>query len=49
MVAVLGLLIVGAVHLTIAGYISAQSERNDYLKKENAASTRKSRRSRAQE
>jgi type IV pilus assembly protein PilN len=35
MVAVLGLLIVGAVHLTIAGYISAQSERNEYLKKEN--------------
>ena len=35
MVAVLGLLIVGAVHLTIAGYISAQSERNEYLKREN--------------
>ena len=35
MVAVLGLLIVGAVHLTIAGYIAVQSERNDFLKKEN--------------
>jgi type IV pilus assembly protein PilN len=35
MVAVLGLLIVGAVHLTIAGYIAVQSERNEFLKKEN--------------
>ena len=35
MVAVLALLIVGAVHLTIAGYISAQAERNLYLKREN--------------
>jgi type IV pilus assembly protein PilN len=35
MVAVLGLLIVGAVHLSIAGYISAQSERNEFLKREN--------------
>jgi type IV pilus assembly protein PilN len=35
MVAVLGLLIVGAVHLTIAGYISVQSDRNAFLKKEN--------------
>ena len=35
MVAVLGLLIVGAVHLTIAAQISAQSERNEYLKREN--------------
>jgi type IV pilus assembly protein PilN len=35
MVAVLGLLIVGAVHLTIAGYISVQSDRNEFLKKEN--------------
>jgi len=35
MVGVLGLLIVGAVHLTIAGYISAQNDRNDFLKKEN--------------
>jgi type IV pilus assembly protein PilN len=32
---VLGLLIVGAVHLTIAGYISNQSDRNEYLKREN--------------
>jgi len=36
MVAVLGLLIVGAVHLTIAGYISEQSDRNEFLKRENA-------------
>jgi type IV pilus assembly protein PilN len=36
MVSVLALLIVGAVHLTIAGYISAQNDRNDFLKKENA-------------
>jgi type IV pilus assembly protein PilN len=36
MVAVLGLLIVGAVHLTIAGYISVQNDRNEYLKRENA-------------
>jgi type IV pilus assembly protein PilN len=35
MVAVLGLLIVGAVHLTIAGYISVQNERNEFLKREN--------------
>jgi type IV pilus assembly protein PilN len=35
MVGVLALLIVGAVHLSIAQYISAQSERNDYLKREN--------------
>jgi len=35
MVAVLGLLIVGAVHLTIAGYISEQSSRNEFLKREN--------------
>jgi type IV pilus assembly protein PilN len=35
MVAVLALLIVGAVHLSIAGYISAQSERNEFLKREN--------------
>ena len=35
MVAVLGLLIVGAVHLSIAGYISAQGERNEFLKREN--------------
>jgi type IV pilus assembly protein PilN len=35
LVAVLGLLIVGAVHLTIAGYISNQSDRNEYLKREN--------------
>jgi len=35
MVAVLGLLIVGAVHLTIAGYISVQGDRNAFLKKEN--------------
>ena len=35
MVAVLGLLIVGAVHLSIAGYIAAQSERNEFLKREN--------------
>lgn len=35
MVSVLGLLIVGAVHLTIAGYISAQNDRNEFLKKEN--------------
>ena len=36
MVGVLGLLIVGAVHLTIAGYIAIQSDRNEYLKRENA-------------
>ncbi|HYT16029.1 MAG TPA: PilN domain-containing protein [Burkholderiales bacterium] len=36
MVGVLGLLIVGAVHLTIAGYISEQNNRNEFLKKENA-------------
>lgn len=35
MVAVLGLLIVGAVHFAIAGYIAEQSSRNDYLKREN--------------
>lgn len=35
MVGVLGLLIVGAVHLTIAGYISVQSDRNEFLKREN--------------
>lgn len=35
MISVLGLLIVGAVHLTIAGYISAQNDRNEFLKKEN--------------
>ena len=35
MVAVLGLLIVGAVHLTIAGYIAVQSDRNEFLKREN--------------
>jgi Tfp pilus assembly protein PilN len=35
MVAVLGLLIVGAVHLAIAGYIAEQSSRNEYLKREN--------------
>lgn len=35
MVAVLGLLVVGAVHLTIAGYISVQNDRNEFLKKEN--------------
>jgi type IV pilus assembly protein PilN len=35
MVAVLGLLIVGAVHLTIGTQISAQSDRNEYLKREN--------------
>jgi type IV pilus assembly protein PilN len=35
MVAVLGVLIVGAVHLTIAGYIAVQSERNEFLKREN--------------
>jgi type IV pilus assembly protein PilN len=35
MVAVLGLLIVGAVHLTIGTQISAQSDRNEFLKKEN--------------
>jgi type IV pilus assembly protein PilN len=36
MVAVLGLLIVGAVHLTIGAQISAQSDRNEFLKRENA-------------
>jgi type IV pilus assembly protein PilN len=35
MVGVLGLLIVGAVHLTISGYIAVQGERNAFLKKEN--------------
>jgi type IV pilus assembly protein PilN len=35
MVAVLGLLIVGAVHLMIGTQISAQSERNEFLKREN--------------
>jgi len=35
MVGVLGLLIVGAVHLTIAGYIAVQSDRNNFLKREN--------------
>jgi len=35
MVAVLSLLIVGAVHLTIAGYIAVQSDRNEFLKREN--------------
>lgn len=35
MVAALGLLIVGAVHLTIAGYIGEQSARNEFLKREN--------------
>ena len=35
MVAALGLLIVGAVHLTIAGYISVQNDRNEFLKREN--------------
>jgi type IV pilus assembly protein PilN len=35
MVAVLGLLVVGAVHLTIAGYIAVQSDRNEFLKREN--------------
>ena len=35
MVAVLGLLIVGAVHLTISGYISEQNSRNEFLKREN--------------
>lgn len=35
MVGVLGLLVVGAVHLTIAGYISVQNDRNEFLKKEN--------------
>jgi len=35
MVAALALLIVGAVHLSIAQYISAQGERNEYLKREN--------------
>jgi type IV pilus assembly protein PilN len=35
MVAALGLLIVGAVHLTIAGYIFEQSQRNEFLKREN--------------
>jgi type IV pilus assembly protein PilN len=36
MVAALGLLIVGAVHLTIGTQISAQSDRNEFLKRENA-------------
>jgi type IV pilus assembly protein PilN len=35
MVAILSLLIVGAVHLTIAGYIAVQSDRNEFLKREN--------------
>jgi len=35
MVAVLGLLIVGAVHLTIGQQISDQSSRNEFLKREN--------------
>ncbi|HTF16352.1 MAG TPA: PilN domain-containing protein [Burkholderiales bacterium] len=35
MVSVLALLIVGAVHLTIAGYIAVQSDRNEFLKREN--------------
>jgi type IV pilus assembly protein PilN len=35
MVGVLGLLIVGAVHLTIGTQISAQSDRNEFLKREN--------------
>jgi len=35
MVAVLALLIVGAVHLTIGTQISAQSDRNEFLKREN--------------
>src|SRR5713226_8095148 len=35
MVAVLAFLIVGAVHLTIAGYIAEQSSRNEFLKREN--------------
>jgi type IV pilus assembly protein PilN len=35
MVALLGLLIVGAVHVTIAAQISAQSDRNAFLKREN--------------
>jgi len=35
MMAVLGLLIVGAVYLTIAGYIAEQSARNEFLKREN--------------
>ncbi len=36
MVSVLALLIVGAVHLFYAGLISAQNDRNEFLKKENA-------------
>jgi type IV pilus assembly protein PilN len=35
-VAVLGLAIVGIVHGVIAGYIDAQNERNEFLKRENA-------------
>jgi type IV pilus assembly protein PilN len=35
MVAGLGLAIVGAVHLTIAGYVAVQSDRNEFLKREN--------------
>jgi len=35
MVAVLGLLIVGAVHLFFAGVIAVQSDRNEFLKREN--------------
>jgi type IV pilus assembly protein PilN len=45
MVAALGLLIVGAVYLTIAGYIAEQTARNEFLKRENVGSTRKSRKS----
>ncbi len=36
MVSVLALLIVGAVHLFYAGLISAQNDRNEFLKKENS-------------
>ncbi len=35
MVAALGLLVVGAVYLTIAGYIAEQTARNEFLKREN--------------
>ena len=34
--AILGLVIAAAVHGVIAGYVSAQNERNDFLKAENA-------------
>jgi type IV pilus assembly protein PilN len=34
--AVAGLVIAGLVHTVIAGYVSAQEERNDFLKRENA-------------